>query len=168
MFELGLPVPGYIDTTTNLQILLNTPSTPRINRSSLSLESELEIWSIQRNYNSNRAIHISESAWGLDFSFHLEMAIYCRYVSVIHDNKHWITILPLYCSCLNEWGRIQIPGSTPLYKLYRYLTPHRVGFLRRFCLKTGINFAHFGLEWGMVLGELRECMNVFIVSIPNE
>ena len=28
--------------------------------------------------------------------------------------------------------------------------PHRVGVLRRFGLKTGIYFAHFGLESGMV------------------
>ena len=41
---------------------------------------------------------------------------------------------------------------TPLYKLYRYVPPHRVGFLRRFGLKTGIHFAHFGLESGMVFG----------------
>ena len=41
-------------------------------------------------------------------------------------------------------------GGTPLYKLYRYVPPHRVGFLRRFGLKTGIHFAHFGLESGMV------------------
>ena len=41
-------------------------------------------------------------------------------------------------------------GGTPLYKLYRYVPPHRVGFLRRFGLKTGIDFAHFGLESGMV------------------
>ena len=41
-------------------------------------------------------------------------------------------------------------GSTPLDKLYRYVLPHRVGFLRRFGLKTGIHFAHFGLESGMV------------------
>ena len=41
-------------------------------------------------------------------------------------------------------------GSTPLYKPYRYVPPHRVGFLRRFSLKTGIHFAHFGLESGMV------------------
>ena len=27
---------------------------------------------------------------------------------------------------------------------------HRVGVFRRFGLKTGINFAHFGLESGMV------------------
>ena len=36
--------------------------------------------------------------------------------------------------------------GTPLCKLYRYVPPHRVGFLRRFRLKTGIHFAHFGLE----------------------
>ena len=35
-------------------------------------------------------------------------------------------------------------------------------------LKTGIHFAHFRLESGMVSRELRECMNVFIVLIPNE
>ena len=33
----------------------------------------------------------------------------------------------------------------------------RIGFLRR-----------FGLETGMVLEETIGCMNVFIVSIPNE
>ena len=59
-------------------------------------------------------------------------------------------------------------GGTPLYKLYRYVPPHRVGFLRRFGLKTGILFAHFGLESGMVFEGTTECMNVFIVSIPNE
>ena len=41
-------------------------------------------------------------------------------------------------------------GGTPLYKLYRYLLPHRVGFLRRFDLKTGIHFAHGCVESGMV------------------
>ena len=30
------------------------------------------------------------------------------------------------------------------------MPPHRVGFLRRFGLQTGIHFAHFGLESGMV------------------
>ena len=42
------------------------------------------------------------------------------------------------------------------------------GFLRRFGLKTGIDFAHFGLESGMVFEGTTECMNVFIVSIPHE
>ena len=40
--------------------------------------------------------------------------------------------------------------GTPFYKPYRYVPPHRVGFLRRFGLKTGRDFAHFGLESGMV------------------
>ena len=37
------------------------------------------------------------------------------------------------------------------YFINRYVPPHRVGFLRRFGLKTGIHFAHFGLESGMVI-----------------
>ena len=44
------------------------------------------------------------------------------------------------------------PGGvgTPLHKLYRYVLPHRVGFLRGFVLKTGLHFAHFGLKSGIV------------------
>ena len=42
-------------------------------------------------------------------------------------------------------------GGNPLYKLYRYVPPHRIGFLRCFGLKTGIHFAYFGLESGMVV-----------------
>ena len=34
-------------------------------------------------------------------------------------------------------------GGTPLYKPYRYMPPHRVGFLSCFGLKTGIHFSHF-------------------------
>ena len=45
---------------------------------------------------------------------------------------------------------------------------YRVGFLRRFGLKTGIHFVHIGLESGMVIEGTTECMNVLIVSIPNE
>ena len=41
-------------------------------------------------------------------------------------------------------------GGTPLHKSYRNVLPHRVGFLQRFGLKTGLHFAHFGLELGMV------------------
>ena len=56
---------------------------------------------------------------------------------------------------------------------YRYVPPYRVGFLpggflRRFGLKTGIDFAHFGLESGRVFQGTTECMNVFIVSIERE
>ena len=47
--------------------------------------------------------------------------------------------------------------------------PHRVGFLRRFGLKTGlIHFPHFGLESGMFFVGTTECINVFIIPIPNE
>ena len=60
-------------------------------------------------------------------------------------------------------------GGTPLYKPYRYVPPHREEFLRRFGLKTGIHFAHFGLESGTVFEGTTKCMNVFIVSkfLPN-
>ena len=60
-------------------------------------------------------------------------------------------------------------GGTPLYQLYRYVPPHRVGFLRRFGLKTGIRFAHFGLESGMVFeGTTGVYERISIVSIPND
>ena len=54
--------------------------------------------------------------------------------------------------------------GTPLYKPYKYVPPRppRVGFLGRFGLKKGIDFAHW------VSRELGECMNVFIFSFPNE
>ena len=44
-------------------------------------------------------------------------------------------------------------GGTPLYKTYRYVPPHWVWFLRRFGLKAGIHFDHFGLESGMIFEE---------------
>ena len=37
-----------------------------------------------------------------------------------------------------------------IFGILRYVPPHRVGFLRLFGEKTGIDFAHFGLESGMV------------------
>ena len=45
-------------------------------------------------------------------------------------------------------GWIFGPGGTPLFKLYRYVPPHQVGFLRRFGLKMGINFAVFSSRIG--------------------
>ena len=35
-------------------------------------------------------------------------------------------------------------------------------------LKTGIDFAHVGLESAMVFKGTKECMNIFTVSIPYE
>ena len=46
--------------------------------------------------------------------------------------------------------------------------PIGLGFLSRFGLKTGIHFGHFGPESGEVFEGTTGCMNVFIVSIPNE
>ena len=40
--------------------------------------------------------------------------------------------------------------GTPLYKPYRYVPPQSGRVLRRLGLKTGIHFAHFGLESSMV------------------
>ena len=43
------------------------------------------------------------------------------------------------------------------------MPPLRVGFLGLFGLKTGINFAHFGLESGMVFeGTIRECIGTYL------
>ena len=47
-------------------------------------------------------------------------------------------------------------GGTPLYKKYRYTLPQKVWFLSRFPrfpLKTGKEFAHFGLDSGVVFEE---------------
>ena len=45
-------------------------------------------------------------------------------------------------------------GGTPLYKPYWYVQPQGVGFLRPNSLKTGIDFAHFGLELVMDFEEI--------------
>ena len=45
------------------------------------------------------------------------------------------------------------PGSYKPYTFFRYVPPHRLGFLCRFGLKTGIHFAHFGLESGIFFEE---------------
>ena len=41
-------------------------------------------------------------------------------------------------------------GVLPYISHIGYVPPQRVGFLRRFCLKTGIDFARFGVESVMV------------------
>ena len=41
------------------------------------------------------------------------------------------------------------PEGYSLYEPYGYVPPLRVWFLCRFGLKTGIEFAHFGLELGI-------------------
>ena len=61
------------------------------------------------------------------------------------------------------------PGVLPYISNIGMCRPIGRGLLRRVGLKTGlIQFAHFGLESGMVFEGTTECMNVFIVSILNE
>ena len=58
------------------------------------------------------------------------------------------------CYCLEQGvlldrKRVLSPGGgggTPVYKPYRYMPPHRVGFLSCFGLKTGIHFLGTGFQ----------------------
>ena len=60
--------------------------------------------------------------------------------------------------------RIQLsPGGYSLIFVYE----GRVFWIIQFGPQTGIDFAHFGLESGMVFEGILECMNVFVVSVPN-
>ena len=59
-------------------------------------------------------------------------------------------LLPFTCALSAPWGwGGGGGGGCSLYKPYRYVPPQRVGFLRLFVC-TGIHFANFGLESGMV------------------
>ena len=55
------------------------------------------------------------------------------------------------------WLLSQVMGGTPLYLSYRHVPPQRVWVLHR-----------FGLNSRMVFEEIWECMDVFVVFIPNE
>ena len=54
------------------------------------------------------------------------------------------------CGGWGGGGGVELLPLTPLYKPNRYVPSQRVGSLRRFGLKTGIDLAHFGVESGMV------------------
>ena len=62
-------------------------------------------------------------------------------------------------------AHIPTPGD---YKPYRYVSPQRIRFLLCCGLKLGTGFAPFGLELVWFLRKVREYVNVFVVSIPNE
>ena len=66
---------------------------------------------------------------------------------VIKNHGRWKSdsAKELYC-------RENLPGGTPLYKVYRYVPPQREWFLSRFGLKTGIDFDNYGLKSGRVFG----------------
>ena len=64
------------------------------------------------------------------------------------NDLHCLPNVNLNLGCLHSIPDTR--GGISLYKPYRYVPPQRVWFLRRFGLKTGIHFAHFGLESGIV------------------
>ena len=68
-----------------------------------------------------------------------------NHVRVIYQSLPQTQVMKKGCEAIFSGGGA---GGPPLYKPYRYVPPQRVGFLRRFCLKTGIDFADFGLESG--------------------
>jgi len=57
-------------------------------------------------------------------------------------------IRPHSQNCYNNSRPIAI--TLEITEPYRYVPPQSVGFLRRFGMKTGIFFSHFGLESGVV------------------
>ena len=110
-------------------------------------------------------LNVAEKAFSLLFTlFKAVRDFHCVTVP-----KRSIILIIKYLTSIHRKESLLSRGGTPLYKPYRHVPPHRLGFLRRFGLKTGIHFTHFCLELGMVFeGTVRKCMNVFIVSIPNE
>ena len=69
--------------------------------------------------------------------------IWIRTISKDFNNNLWENFISL--SAANTGGVLPY-----ISYIADDVLPHRVGFLRRFGLKTGIHFAHFGLESGMV------------------
>ena len=57
------------------------------------------------------------------------------------------------------------PGGAPLYKPHRYVLPQRVEILHCFGLKTGIDFAHLGLESDSFRGKEGDSVWTY-VSFP--
>ena len=68
------------------------------------------------------------------------------------------------------WKKLTEPEGTPLHMPDIGMYMYKVWLLCCFSLKTGTDFAHFGLESGMGFEGatgVYECMNVFVVSTPN-
>lgn len=63
-----------------------------------------------------------------------------------------------------------VPGEVYsfIFALRASALPQRTWFLRRFGLKTVVDFAYFGLNSVLVFEGIRECLDVFVVSTLNE
>ena len=66
------------------------------------------------------------------------------------------------------WGVRGGGGVFPYIGHIGMCCPYRIGFLHRFDLKRAYTWPILVWNWVWFSRELRECMNVFIVSIPNE
>ena len=65
--------------------------------------------------------------------------------------------------------RRQDPGVLPyIYVPYRYVPPQREGFFGPFCSESTLPILVWSRVWFSRKLRERTCMNVFIVSIPNE
>ena len=85
-----------------------------------------------------------------------ENAFFWKRSSVNRALKLWQQKNVFYCIYIYNHIKSSknTPGGTLLCKSDTgFLQPQRVWFLRRFGLKTSIDFAHFGLELGMVFEE---------------
>ena len=69
--------------------------------------------------------------------------------------------------CLDGWDKLCLEVVIPFItnksciKGYMYVPPPKVRFLNHFDVKTGIHFAHFGMELGMVFEgtmQVYECI----------
>ena len=69
---------------------------------------------------------------------------------------------------VNSTAQHNPPGGAPHYISYIDMCALSGRVFAPFWSENGYTPAHFGLESGWFFRELRECMNVLIVSIPNE
>ena len=98
-------------------------------------------------------------------------------ISVFYPDQYGISALVCQTSFRGETAggvaKCQLPSprrSTPLYEPYRCVPPQGGRVLRRFGLKTGIDFAYFFLELGMVFeGTTGVYERVYhMISVPND
>ena len=86
--------------------------------------------------------------WGL---YEPVTCSYFKWLTYVYrESCMWLAWLAILYNKIISCYRLEVLRGFLLYKLYRYVPPHWVGFLRRFVWKR-VGFAHCGrLESGMV------------------